>query len=330
MEKDEQIDPELEAQIHSHLHEHEHGSEQSEEEAAKELENFRKAGKLTAMVLEDAKRLVLPGESLLDVVESIEKMILDVGGKPAFPANISMNDIAAHFTPEDDSKELIGERDVVKIDLGVHIDGCIGDTAFTIDLSGEHGKLLEASEAARDLAVSSIKPGVATGKIGELVEEEMKKRGFKPIENLTGHMIRPYMLHAGISVPNVKSHDSYEFAEGDIFAIEPFSTDGEGRVADTSQVEIFSVEQPRNVRLRQSRMVLNHVIESYFTLPFAERWLAKKFERKLLLNAALRELMNAGVLHPYPVLREVSKGKVAQFEHTILVTKDGCDILTKK
>jgi methionyl aminopeptidase len=329
MENEEET-TDLEGQIEPHMHSHSHPELSEEEQSAKELENFRKAGKLTASVLEDAKRLILPGESLLDVVESIEKMIFDAGGKPAFPANISINDIAAHFTPESDNKDLIGEKDIVKIDLGVHVDGCIGDTAFTVDLSGEHGKLLEASQAALDAAIAGIKPGVTTGEIGGMVEEEMKKRGFRPIENLTGHMIRPYMLHAGISVPNIKTHDAYEFTEGDIFAIEPFSTDGAGRVADTSQVEIFSIEQPRNVRLRQSRMVLNHVIETYFTLPFAERWLEKKFERKLLLNAALRELMNAGVLHPYPVLREAAHGKVAQFEHTLLVTKDGCEILTKK
>ena len=293
------------------------------------LKNFEEAGKITGQIARDSRKLIMPGASMLDIAESIEKMIDDAKAKPAFPVNISVNDIAAHYTPEADCNLVLGEKDIVKIDLGVQVAGCIGDTAYTIDLSDEQGKLLEASEAALEAAIATVKPGAKTSDVGTAVEAEITKRGFKPIENLTGHMLRPYTLHAGVEVPSIKTTGGYVFQEGDTFAIEPFATNGGGSVKDTNQVEIFCLDSMRNVRMRQSRAVMTYVQENFLTLPFAERWLAKKFESKLLRGAALKELMNAGVLRPYPVLKEVKAGLVSQSEHTVLVEKDGARVLTK-
>jgi methionyl aminopeptidase len=304
-----------------------HG-EGPEESLQRMRENFAKAGKVAAEVLREAPKLVMPGESYLDVVESLEKMIVDGGARPAFPANISINEIAAHFTPEAGSEALLGETDLVKIDIGAHVDGCIGDCALTVDLSGEHGKLCEASKAALEAAVASIKPGMAVGEVGAAIEKEISARGYRPIENLTGHKIEPYLLHAGQEIPNIASQGGYEIQEGDVFAIEPFASAGSGRVADTSQVEIFALAATPKLRMKYSRELLMHVMESYFSLPFAERWLAGVFRSRLTLSTALRELLNAGALHPYPVLRDTGKGMVSQFEHTVLVEHDSAKVLT--
>jgi methionyl aminopeptidase len=311
------------------LHSHAKG-ELSEEELAKVRGNFEQAGKIAASILKEVPKLVVPGESLLDIAETLEKMIADAGAKPAFPANVSINDIAAHFTPEAESRELVGERDVVKIDIGVQIDGCIGDTAVTVDLSGEQGKLLEASQAALDAALSIMKPGLAVGKIGAAVEKEMSSRGFKPIENLTGHKIEPYLLHAGVEVPNVPSNSGYELAEGDFFAIEPFASAGSGRVADTAQVEIFALQAAPKLRMKYSRELLSHIASNYLSLPFAERWLKGVFNSKITLSSALRELLNTGALYPYPVLRDTGRGLVSQFEHTVVVEHDSVKVLTQR
>ena len=302
--------------------------EMSEEEAAQILENFKKAGELTAKIALSSRSLVMEGESLLDIVETIEKMIYEAGEKPAFPATVSVNDYAAHYAPEIGCETILGAKDVVKVDLGVAVDGCIGDTAYTVDLSDGQGKLLEASKSALDAAVAAIKPGVTNGKIGSIIEAEIKSRGFKPISNLTGHMMAKYLLHAGVSIPNVASNLDYEFQEGDIFAVEPFATDGAGHVTDTNQVEIFSLVEPRNVRMRESKRMLSYILENYFTLPFAERWLHTSFKSKLQLNASLRELLNFGIIQGYPALREAEKGLVSQFEYTVLVEHDGAKILT--
>jgi len=309
-----------------HTHSHD---EPTEEEIAQMYANFEKAGKIAASVLKEAPKLVLPGESYFDIAESLEKMIVDAGGKPGFPANISINEIAAHFTPEADNAILIGETDLVKIDIGAQIDGCIGDTAVTVDLSNEHGKLCEASSAALDAAIACIKPGVYVGDIGAAIEKEIVSRGYKPIENLTGHKIEPYLLHAGVDIPNVSGHKGYMVQEGDIFAIEPFASTGSGHVADTSQVEIFALQATPRLRMKYSRELLEYIVGNYFSLPFAERWLRNVFKSRLTLSTALRELMNAGALHPYPVLRDTGKGMVSQFEHTVIVEHDSAKVTTK-
>jgi len=310
---------------HSHEHEQE---EMTEEEKAQMFANFKKAGQAAASVMKEVPKLVVPGESVLDIAETLEKMIADAGAKPAFPANISINDIAAHFTPEADNKLLIGETDLVKIDIGAHIDGCIGDMAVTVDLSGEQGKLLEASEEALAAGIAGIKPGVSVGKIGAAIEREIDSRGFHPIENLTGHKIEPYLLHAGVEVPNISSSANYEFVEGDVFAIEPFASAGSGRVADTSQVEIFALAATPKLRGKYSRELLAHVLSNYFSLPFAERWLANVFNSRLTLSTSLRELLGSGALQPYPVLRDTGRGLVSQKEHTVIVEHDSAKILT--
>ncbi|MEM2948335.1 MAG: type II methionyl aminopeptidase [Candidatus Anstonellales archaeon] len=294
-----------------------------------ELSNYREAGKITAKVLKEAEKLVIPGESLLDIAETVEKMVANEGAKLAFPLNIGINSIAAHYTPGMDEKETIPDEGVVKIDLGVRVNDCIGDSAITIDLSGKNENLLEASKKALEKAIEGVKPGVKVGEIGGIIESVIKEHGFKPIANLTGHKIEKGLLHAGVEIPNVKTPDPYEFKEGDVFAIEPFATNGKGYVNDTDEVRIFSLHAPGNVRMRQGRKVLIHILDNYGLLPFAERWLHKEFKSKLIVNATLREMVEKGMLRTYPVLKEAGEGIVAQFEHTVLVNKDGCEVLTK-
>ncbi len=293
------------------------------------IEDYEKAGKIAREVLESGAKTIKPGVKLLEVAESVENEIRARGAGIAFPVNISINEQAAHYTPEHGCDKVFGEKDVVKLDVGVHVNGFIGDTALTVDLSGEHGKLLEASEAGLEAAISGMKPGVEVGEIGALVEAEIKQRGFKPIENLTGHKLEQFKLHAGTEIPNIKTTSKHKVQEGDVFAIEPFATDGAGHVSDGSQVEIFMFIDKRPVRLRESRRLMNYADEKFSGLPFAERWLYKDFNSKLLLSSALRELVGFGVLHPYPILGDAGKGLVSQAERTVLVEKDGARVLTK-
>jgi methionyl aminopeptidase len=255
-------------------------------------------------------------------------MIAEEGCRPAFPVNISINDIAAHYTPEFESENALGEKDLVKIDLGIDLNGALSDTAYTVDLDGGNEKLVRASEEALENAIKAIKPGVSVGEIGGVIEETIKGYGFNPISNLSGHMIKSNELHAGVEIPNIKTSDPYRFQEGDIFAVEPFATTGQGHVEDLEQVEIFSIYMPSKIRMRQSRKIVEFVMQNYGMLPFAERWVRKNFSSKLLVSAALKELLQNHFIRGYPVLREVSRGLVSQTEHTILVTKDGCTVLS--
>ena len=302
--------------------------EEDAEEAS--IEEFEIVGKIGAHIREESRQLINIGEGILDIAQTIEGMIMEEGGKPAFPVNVSINNIAAHYTPEFGDTGTIGEKDVVKIDLGVEINGAISDTAYTIDLSGEHGKLVEASEKAVERAIQIMKPGTAIGEIGEVVEEVIRGYGFKPIANLMGHRISTGMLHTGIDIPSIKTDDPYELQVGEIYAVEPFCTDGKGLVSDSEQVEIFSLHMPGRLRLRESRKLLNYIISNYGMLPFAERWLHKDFKSNLLLKNALKEMLRGQVIKAYPVLKEAGGGLVSQTEHTVVIEEEGAKVLTKE
>ncbi len=294
-----------------------------------ELENFIQAGKIAAKVREDSKRLIMIGELLLDIAETIEQMVLDEGAKLAFPLNISINEIAAHFTPEFDSTAMLNENDLVKIDIGVDVNGAIGDTAYTIDLSSKNTRFVNAVENALEKAIAGIKAGISVGEIGGIIENTIKAENLKPISNLSGHMIKSGLLHAGVTIPNIKSNEPYQFRVGDIFAVEPFATNGAGYVNDSGQIEIFSIYTPHQVRMRQSRKIVKWILENHGLLPFAERWIRKAFPSKILVSVSLKELLSNGVIRGYPVLKEAQAGLVSQAEHTIIVEETCAKILTK-
>jgi len=168
-----------------------------------------------------------------------------------------------------------------------------------------------------------MRAGVSTKEIGAEIEAAIKKFGFKPIENLCGHSIEPFVLHAGIEIPNVPL-GGYTLQEGDVFAVEPFATTGEGRVRENGLVcEIYSLDEVKPVRLPASRKLVEIVAEEYKTLPFAKRWLAEIPGLQMALNDLLRQ----GMLHSYPLLREREGSLVSQAETDVVVEKDSVKIL---
>lgn len=293
-----------------------------------ELSAYRKAGDIAKTVRKSTRKLVKPGAKMLDVAEEIEGRIIESGGGLAFPVNICANDSAAHYTPKINDSSTIGEKDVVSVDLGVHVNGYIADTAYTIDLSGEYGKMLEANETALEDSIALVKPGISVSEIGGLVQETITSAGFKPIENLTGHEVKQYDLHAGLSVPNIKVPYDWAIEEGMVLALEPFATDGYGRVIESKKAEIYSLIERKPTRMREARIVLDEVKDRE-GLPFAERWLAKKVS-PLRIGLAFTELTKRNILRSYPPLHEVKKGVVSQFEHTIIVTDGGCEVTTSE
>lgn len=280
--------------------------------------DFVQAGKIAAKVREESKKLIMVDGSLLDIAQTAEQMIRDEGANCAFPVNISINEKAAHFTPETNCELLLTESDVVKVDLGAEVNDALSDTAYTIDLSGKYGKLLEASEKALEEAIRMMVPGTKVSEVSAKIEDVVKSFGFLPISNLTGHMLSKGLLHAGVSVPNVRNQNNYALKEGDVFAIEPFASTGSGFVQDTDQVEIFSLINPRPVRMPQARKIQEWVMRERKLLPFAQRWVDEGNSR-LVVNSALHEMIAQKILASYPVLKDSGDGIVSQFEHTIIV-----------
>ncbi len=293
-----------------------------------ELELFREAGKIGSRIREKSKSLVTVGRPLLEIVETIEQMMADEGAKPAFPTTICLDEIAAHYTPETDSSSLLEEKNLVKVDLGVCLDGGLSDTAYTIDLSGKYEKIVKASEESLGKAIEAIAPDVLAGDVGGEIERTIQSYGLKPIANLSGHKIERNLLHAGFNIPNIQTYESYLFEEGDIFAVETFATDGAGYVGALEKSGIFSVENPSTIRSRRSKKIVDFIKNNYGTLPFTDRWIRKEFDSRLLVSMAIKELLESESLVSHPPLRDADGGMVAQFEHTVLVTDSGCEVLT--
>ncbi len=286
------------------------------------LEKYRAAGRILAAVRDDAVKMVKEGERLLEVAEFVESAIRERGGEPAFPCNISRNEEAAHATPSIDDSAVFDAEDLVKVDIGVHVDGYIADSAVTVDISGKHAGLVHASESALYEAIKIIHDGVSTVEIGGVIERAIKEAGYKPIVNLSGHGLARYDSHAPPTIPNVRYEHGVILRTGDVIAIEPFATDGSGKVVESGNAEIYSLIKAKPVRMKEAKNLLN-TIKKYHALPFARRWLPQ--ER---LNLALRALRNAGILRDYPVLKEEGNGLVSQAEHTVIVKEDGCEVTT--
>ncbi|MFH0713691.1 MAG: type II methionyl aminopeptidase [Candidatus Micrarchaeota archaeon] len=293
--------------------------------------NYLKAGEIATKVLEYGKANAKVGVKLLDLGNEIENKIIELGGEIAFPINLSRNEQAAHYTPSFQDETVIGEKDVLKIDAGVHIGGCICDCAFTIDFSGEYGKFVEASEAALEAALSLAKPGRNVREIGKAIQGEITKRGLVPIANLSGHRLDEFNLHAGQNIPNTES-GNYVLQEGDVFAVEPFATNGAGEVIDGDEVQIFLYTgAPLRCRLPSTKKIGKLILQEYNELPFAQRWLQREMPDigTFSVNAALRELQMLDVIMPYPILVEKKKGAiVSQSETSMIITEDGCIPLT--
>jgi methionyl aminopeptidase len=286
------------------------------------LDRYTEAGALAAGVLRRGAALVKEEASLLDVVERIEEMVREEGGDLAFPLNISFNEDAAHDTATPGDGRTFARGDLVKVDLGVHVDGYIADTAMTVDL-GDHGLLVEASRAALEAAIAAVRPGITAGEVGAAIQHEIEARGYRPVANLTGHGLARYDLHSRPTIPNVGIPGGAVIEEGMVFAIEPFATTGSGRVSEGQRVEIYRQIAARPARLPSAKRILDLARRSR-GLPFARRWVAGD-----KVDIGLATLVRSGTLHAFPVLHDVPGSFVSQAEHTMIVTEDGCIVTTR-
>lgn len=283
------------------------------------LEKYKKAGAIAKQALVFGKGLIKENAKVLDIAEAVEKKIIELGGKPAFPVNISINEIAAHYTPKVNDSLVINENDYVKLDVGAHVDGYIGDTACTVRISGSD-MLIKCSEKMLENALEMFVPGRKISEIGEAIEKTAKDFGLNPVRNLTGHGLSQYDLHAGIVIPNIKVDTRIILKEGDVFAVEPFCTAGAGMIKDSEPTLIFKYMKDTPVRMIEAKKILNMSKNTFKSLPFAIRWIKGMSEIKIAM--ALKQLVSSGALHPYHTLKEISNSPVAQSEHTVIVAKE--------
>ncbi len=289
-------------------------------------EKLRLAGKAGAEGLKLGISMAKEGARLLDIAEAVENRVRQAGAKPAFPANICINEVAAHYSPTHDDPLTLKRGQVVKVDLGAHVDGYVADIARTVEIgSNNWADLIRASEVALEAAIEVVRPNVPTRMIGSAVERTIESYGFRPVVNLTGHSIERYTLHAGKSIPNVGDRTSDILADGDVVAIEPFSSAGAGKVEGRKPSNIYRLLRARDMKNEAVNDMVRFIDESFKGLPFAERW-CYAFDEKA--PAILKKLQRAGLITSYKQLVDMSNGMIAQTEHTMLVTSEGAKLTT--
>ena len=293
-------------------------------------EKYKLAGKIAADAREYGKSLIKPEASFLDIANKIESKILEKGAGLAFPVNISINELAAHYSPKHDDNKTLKKGDVVKLDIGTHIDGYIADTAITFEIeNNNYDEMIKASSDALDAAINHLKAGIALYEIGKTVQKTITDYGFKPIENLTGHSLQRYVLHAGMSIPNVSDEIySGKPKAGDVLAIEPFATNGAGRVVSGAGSNIYLCKDSFKqilIRDRESKIIFEKIKNEFKTLPFAQRWFKKQFSYN---EMSLKKLSFIGLVKHYPQLVDAKKGIVTQKEHTVIIKDNGCEVIT--
>ena len=305
---------------------------EKEEEEKLKIESLRKAGKIAQDVKEYIKPKIKVGVKALDIVSTTEAKIEELNGLCAFPVNLCINNIAAHYTsPLKDDGLLIKAGDLVKIDLGVHIEGYIVDTALTINLSEDNSleNIIQATEVALDAAKMIVKPKVNTKEIGQKIESIVKGFNYNPIKELGGHQIERWTVHGKKQLPELGTQGGDIMEVGEVFSIEIFASTGEGSVHNTQYSHIYELNPYSGrvpLRRKTSKQLLGFINKNYKSLPFAERWLAKEFRMGVAFG--LQELVQQGKLQAHYVLSEKKGTFVAQIEETILVTEDGYEQLT--
>lgn len=293
------------------------------------VQKYQRAGKIAREVREEMRKTVCEGMMLIEVCEKVESMIRKKGGNPAFPCNVSVNEIAAHYTSPPEDKRRIPEDSIVKIDIGVHVDGYIADTAATVCFSPEYESLVYTAEEALAKAVEILHPGLSVSRFGSAIQRIIETRGFKPVSNLTGHLIGHYTIHAGKSLPNIFHISLSKVNVGEVYGVEPFVTlpNAAGKIKSSKAAHIFRFSKRKSLRNPYAKRLLDYIQENFKTLPFTKRWL-KNCVPPSHLRAAFSELLTSRSLTSYPVFVEASGSRVSQAEHTVLIEADGCVVLT--
>ncbi|MGC2429193.1 MAG: type II methionyl aminopeptidase [Nitrososphaeraceae archaeon] len=294
------------------------------------LDCYKQAGKIASEVRENTRKKYYIGSTLLQICESIEAEIRRKDAAPAFPVNVSLNDIAAHYTAEPNDQIMVKDADVLKIDIGVHIQGYIADTAVTVCYNPKYETLVKTAENALSEAVRIAKANTKASDIGKVIENTISKQGFRPIQNLSGHSLEQYTIHAGRSIPNIWTiGSSFILVPNQAYAIEPFVTtkDGQGVVYEGKTRNIFGIISRKPTKEKEVDEFLEHTWNRFKTLPFALRWMMDKYEEKKA-RQSMEILIKKRNVHAYPILVEGNGKIVAQAEHTLIPSDTSINVIT--
>lgn len=292
------------------------------------VDDYIRAGKVAGEVREMVRGRDWTGKTVYEICEWVEGQIKSRGARCAFPVNTSINEVAAHYTAEPGDTLTVNSGDIVKVDLGAHVNGYIADTAVTVSYNEKHDALVRAAEDALRKAMSMCRAGTKATQIGKAIEGVIKGAGFRPIANLSGHSLDQYTIHAGKTIPNIWSFGGFSLSDGSAYACEPFCTyrDGGGFVRNGSTKNIFALSRRKRTKNEEADRMLDYIWDNFNMLPFALRWLTGEFGE--IAARTLDVLVSKKAVKAYPILVEANGRVVAQAEHTFIPSEDGPVITT--
>jgi methionyl aminopeptidase len=294
-----------------------------------ELDKLRLSGRISAMALAHGRAMIVPGARIEDIQHAVEAKIRELGGSPAFPAQVSRNHIAAHYCSPPGDATTIAPNDIVKLDCGTHVDGYVTDNATTVDLrDGERSLLCAASRMALDNAIAVMGPGTSLTEVGRLVETTIQSLGFKPVRNLCGHGVARYTIHCAPSVPNYADSKAGRLKANMTIACEPFASDGKGYIDVDGAPEVFMLKRDLRPKDNLSADIVK-AMEASEGLPFARRDLVRWLGALARGDEALKALRKKDLIDEYPPLCERPGVRIAQFEHTIFIHESGAEVITR-
>src|SRR5687768_10109387 len=290
------------------------------------LEPLRIAGRIAGEARREGEALVVAGARVRDVCEAVEDAIRRRGGGIAFPVQSSRNAIAAHYCPSPEDETVYADGDLAKLDVGVHVDGWVVDTAVTVNVGArpENQPLIDAARAALDAAIAEAAPGRTVRRLSAAIDAAIRARGFHSVRNLCGHGVGRWVVHSPPPIPNVPDDSMDRLQAGMTIAIEPFATDGSGHVVERGTPEVFRAHAVTGVPGGDAEVLA--AIGAFNGLPFARRQLAQLDRARV--EATLRALHAARKLAAYPPLVDAGGRRIAQAEHTVYVGSEGVEVLT--
>ncbi|OIW27375.1 peptidase M24A, methionine aminopeptidase [Coniochaeta ligniaria NRRL 30616] len=315
------------------------------------LSDYRQAAEAHRQVRQWAQKTIKPGQTLTEIADGIEDSVRRLVGHDGlaegdalkagmgFPLGLNLDEIAAHYSPNAGNKTVLQQSNVMKVDIGIHINGRIVDSAFTMAFDPMYDNLLAAVKDACHTGVRESGIDVRLGELGGYIQETMESYEveingttypIKPIRGITGHTILPYSIHGDKNVPSVKTNDMTKIEEGDVFAIEPFGSTGTGRVSDQGEVSHYALRSDApnvDLRLSSAKSLLNVIKKNFSTLPFSRRYLDRIGQDKYLLG--LNSLVKSGIVEDYPPLVDKKGSYTAQFEHTVLFRPTVKEVISK-
>lgn len=259
----------------------------------------------------------------------------------AFPTCLSVNNCICHFSPsKNDPDYALKAGDVVKIDLGAHIDGFIAVAAHTIVVgatadakaTGRAADVVLAAYQASQAALRLLKDGTSNYAVTEAVQKIASEYKCKPIEGMLSHQLKQFKIDGEKTIiqnPTIaqkKEHEKCTFEKYEVYAMDVLVSTGEGlgKELDTKISIYKKTEENYLLKLKASRAFYAEVKKKYGTMPFNLR----NFEEEAKAKMGVHECVTHKLVEPFQVLYEKHNEIVAQFKNTVLILPNGLTVVT--